>query len=422
MAALHWKQFCMGDSAEYVYEALNIKNLFFCYSGNPAMPIEPELMTQRQPLYPLFLMGVYLFSFNARVVVFLQNLISIFNILFAREMFKSLGYDAKYDKLLVLLIAFYPSQFINANTIAPDILLQTCTLLYISCGIKFYKQQKIKYLLWAGLALVAGMMVKPVLYPIALLHIVVAVVAVLRRPAHVQRVVAAAVLPFCFVLMYDRVNELRTGAFHFSSNQAFNAVYYFYPFVASTYGADSANVFLRKERAAVAAYPEFRDRYGYANKRGGELMKENLGPYLLFHIKHALGLFMEPGKAEMDLFTGRLTYGRLYSKQAGGFSAAWHSKQPGALRVYMANNPSLIAVFPVLLFNILKVIGLMLFLRLRGVPVFIRLFLVVMVGYFAFAAGPIAAPRYFLPVSLVVTCGAIVGLSRLRFTPSPKPA
>ena len=422
LAALHWKKFFMGDSAEYIYEALNIKNLFFCYSGNPAMPIEPEFMTQRQPLYPLFLMGVYVFTFNARVVVFLQNFSSIANMLWAREMFKSLGYNAKYDKLLLLFIACYPSQFINANTVAPDILLQTCTVVYMACFIKFYKQQQIKHLLWAGLALIAGMMVKPVLYPVAGLHIAFVIVSLLRRRAHMQRVIAAAILPLFFVLMYNRVNELRTGAFHFSSNQAFNAVYYFYPFVASKYGADSAEIFLHQERAAVAAYPEYRDRYAYANHRGRELIMDNFAPYLLFHVQNALRLFVEPGKAEIDLFTGRLTYGKLYSKHAGGFYAAWHSKQPGALRAYVAENPSLIAIVLVFFFNVLKVIGFLLFLRLREIPVFIRMFFMLTVCYFAVAAGPIAAPRYFLPVSLVVSCCAIVGLSRFRSFQSPQPA
>ncbi|MFI5196843.1 MAG: hypothetical protein ACHQD8_07115, partial [Chitinophagales bacterium] len=59
LLACSYKRIYMGDSFEYIYEALNIKNLFFFYSGNPVMPIMPEYMTQRQPLYPLFLMLVY---------------------------------------------------------------------------------------------------------------------------------------------------------------------------------------------------------------------------------------------------------------------------------------------------------------------------------------------------------------------------
>ena len=49
LLAYGYKRIYMGDSFEYIYEALNIKKYFFFYSGNPAMPIVPECMTQRQP-------------------------------------------------------------------------------------------------------------------------------------------------------------------------------------------------------------------------------------------------------------------------------------------------------------------------------------------------------------------------------------
>src|ERR1041385_4801955 len=78
LVALCFKRIYMGDSFEYIYEAVNIKQYFFFYSGNPAMPIEPEFMTQRQPLYPLFLLFVYMFSVNNWIVIVLQNLLSEF--------------------------------------------------------------------------------------------------------------------------------------------------------------------------------------------------------------------------------------------------------------------------------------------------------------------------------------------------------
>ena len=80
LLACYYRRIFMGDSFEYIYEAVNIKDALFFYSGNPAMPIEAEYMTQRQPLYPIFLLSVYFFSINNWVVLVLQNLLSIFNI------------------------------------------------------------------------------------------------------------------------------------------------------------------------------------------------------------------------------------------------------------------------------------------------------------------------------------------------------
>src|ERR1035438_6064954 len=95
LLACSYKRIYMGDSFEYIYEALNIKRYFFFYSGNPAMPIIPEYMTQRQPLYPLFLLAVYLFSVNNWIVLALQNLVSVVNIYYVRQVFTGMGYQKK---------------------------------------------------------------------------------------------------------------------------------------------------------------------------------------------------------------------------------------------------------------------------------------------------------------------------------------
>ena len=49
------------------------------------------------------------------------------------------------------------------------------------------------------------------------------------------------------------------------------------------------------------------------------ILKENFLSYSFFHIKNSFRIFFEPGKAEIDLFTGKLTYSQLYSKKQAGF-------------------------------------------------------------------------------------------------------
>jgi hypothetical protein len=69
--------------------------------------------------------------------------------------------------------AKYPSQFINANTIAPDILLQTFTLLYFGNLVEYVQtRQTATNVVWMSIALACGMLVKPVLYPFAIVHVV----------------------------------------------------------------------------------------------------------------------------------------------------------------------------------------------------------------------------------------------------------
>lgn len=408
LLACTYKRIYMGDSYEYIYEACNIKNLFFCYSGNPVLPIEPEYMTQRQPLYPLLLMGVYLFAVNNWIVLVIQNLLSVFNIIYIRKLIEPLGFSKKYDWLLLTLLVAYPAQFINANTVAPDILLQTFTVLYVGAFLKLFSSGRLKDVAMMSFWLIAGLFVKPVLYPFVVIHIVIVIAAVIKHKAPLQRPLVAALLPLCAVLLYNYSNYKRTGKFHFSSNQSFNAIYYFKAYYGATQGWDSAARFIAKERAAIAILPEYKDRYDAANARGVALLKEHFGPYMWFHIKNAGRIFIDPGKAEMDLFTGKLTYGKLYTDKNGGFFNTMKEKGIAGLNEYLVGNPSLIWALLILIFNLIRCWGMILFFINRQAEPGIRLFVLVLMGYFAMAAGPIANTRYFLPVSLVaISCAAV---------------
>ncbi len=409
LLACSYKRIFMGDSPEYIYEALNIKQYFFFYSGNPAMPIVPEYMTQRQPLYPLFLLCVYLFTVNNWVVLILQNVLSIVNIYYCRKVFISIGYQVKYDWLLLLFIIACPSQFINANTIAPDILLQTFTLLYFGNFIYLVQRKEFKYAVGMSLALVAGMFVKPVLYPFVVVHLFIIIIVAIQQKMKLQRPVLIAIVPLCAVFMYCYGNYLRTDKFHFTSNQSFNAIFYYYTWFSSKEGTDSAGKFLLKERQAISEIPDFKDRYDYSNARGIELLKQNFVPYMAFHLKNSARMFIEPGKAEMDLFTGKLTYGRLYHKEQTGFFATLKSKGWDGMGAYIHNNPSLPFVMLVLLFNCIRLIGLVAFFFRRNIHWLLRVFTFILLVYFAVAAGPIANTRYFLPVSLIAIGCAMMG-------------
>ncbi|MBS1585617.1 MAG: glycosyltransferase family 39 protein [Bacteroidetes bacterium] len=408
LLACRFTRIYMGDSFEYVYEALNIKQHFFFYSGAPAMPITEEYMTQRQPGYPFFLLLVYYFSVNNWIVLVLQNVLSIFNIYLTRKLLLRLGYDRKYDWLLLLFVLTYPAQIIYANTIAPDILLQTFTLLYVYYFARLVKETRGKYAVYMSVALVAGLFVKPVLYPFAVLHLVILLGFGFSRKNLLKQVVIAALMPLCAVWLYNAWNYERTGKFHFSSNQAFNAIFYYASFVGDKYGTDSSSRFLHAERAKIAAMPLYKDRYDYANARGMALLKANFVPYTKYHLKHSLRYLIEPGKGEIDLFTGKLTYGSLYSGKGEGFYNTWKKKGIAGMPTYFKDNPSMLVVCVVLLFNLLRLAGLVFFMLSKRVAANIRLFLLLLICYFAITTGPIANTRYFLPISLLVAGCAVM--------------
>jgi hypothetical protein len=412
--ALIYKRIYMGDSFEYVYQALNIKDHFWFYSGNPALPAEAEYLTIRPPLYSICLMLVYLFTVNNWVVIFLQNLLSIFNILYLRDTIRKVGYKRRYDYILMAFVMLYPSQFINANTIAPDILLQTCVVFYFRYFILLITEKKWRHAYWMSLALITGFLVKPVLYPFTLVHCIIILLLAAYMRYGVKRSSLAAVLPVCVLLLCIGINLQRTGKAHYSSNQAFNAIYYYYFYFSDKEGVDKADVFLDAERSKIAAMPAFADRYDYANQRGMQLLKDNFVPYMGYHIKHSARLLIDPGKAEWDMFTGSLTLGRLYnSKAQTGFYATMKRDGIAGLGAYISRNPSFAPIMIVLFFNLLRLLGLLLFITNRRFSWRIRLFVFCFIGYFAITTGPIANPRYFIPVSLIAIGCATMGYQQL---------
>lgn len=413
LLACTYTRIYMGDSFEYIYEALNIKDHLFFYSGNPALPIQPEYMTQRQPLYPLFLLGIYSFTINNWLVIIFQNLLSVFNIYHIRKTLTGIGYQIKYDWLFLLLLIAYPAQFINANTIAPDILLQTFTVLYFANFIALIRYKQLKYAIYMSIALIAGMMVKPVLYPFTAIHAILVIVVAVQQRARLQRPVLIAIIPLCAVLLYNYWNYTRTDKFHFTSNQSFNALYYYYPFISAQHGQDSASHFLQIARTQYDAIPDYKDRYDYANDVGALLLKQNFWSYMAFHLRHSTRIFIEPGKAEIDLFTGRLTYARLYNKEQTGFFATFRKNGITGMGDYMGSNPSMLFVIIILVFNCIRLLGLLLFCINKNIHWLIRWFVVGYAAYFAIAAGPIANTRYFLPVSLIVIGCSVMGLKKM---------
>lgn len=412
--ALHYHKIYNGDSAEYIYMATNIKDHGWFYAGNPALPVQAEYLTLRPPLYSLFLATVYCFTVNNWVVLVLQNLISIFNIYCLRDTIRKFGYSRKYDWILMAFVLLYPSQFVNANIIAPDILLQTFMLLYLRYFVLLMKTHQWRNGIGMSLALIAAMMVKPVAYPLAFIHCLLMLGLWKRFRSQNLKLFFSALAPILVVILYSGWNYERTGKLHFSSTQSFNAIFFYYTYLSGTEGRETAEPFLQSERAHLDSLHTFRERYDYANARGTKLVAGHFLPYIKYHLVHSASMLITPGKGELDMFIGKLTLSELYSvHQPESFWSIIKSGNKEKLRKYLYANPSLPLMMIVLFFNVLKLAGFVLFLLSKRKPGYLRLFIICMTGYFCMVAGPIGNSRYFIPVSLIVAGTAAIGYQDL---------
>lgn len=412
LLALHYKRIYMGDSYEHVYMALNIKDHFLFYSANAALPLQAKYFTLRPPVYSLFLLIVYWVTVNNWVVIVLQNILSVFNIWYLHRMLLRLGYERRYDPLLLVFVILYPAQFIFADTIAPDILLQTFVLIYCRHFIEFVASKRSYHAWIMSLALLLGMFTKPILYPFTLIHLIMLLWFGRRS------VIRTAVLPILAVItviaLYNGWNEERTGKFHFTSIQPFNAMYYNVRlYEEHRLGKEQAKLFMQHEKEVMEGQPTFRDWYDYGNRSSMNILKEHFPDYMLFHLKYSALFLIYPGRNEIDLFTGKMTYGRFYQKTDKRILEVLKDLPPERWIAYFTANFSIIAMLIILIFNVVKTFGLLLFLFRQQIAVAYRIFILLMIGYFAFLTGPLVNTRYCLPVSLIgIGCG-VVGLQSL---------
>jgi 4-amino-4-deoxy-L-arabinose transferase-like glycosyltransferase len=411
--ALHYKRIFMGDSYEYVYMALNIKDHFLFYSANAALPLLAKNYTLRPPVYSLFLLAVYLFTTSGWVVIALQNALSIFNILYLRKTIKLIGYNEKYDWLLLLLIIAYPAQFIFANTVAPDILLQTFVLLYCRHLMLLMQQATTRHAWIASAALTLGIFTKPILLLFVPVHVLLLLWIVYRFRV-CRYSLAAVLIPLVCILLYNTWNLQRTGKFHFSSIQPINALFYNVRlYQEHTLGTEKATLYINKQKAKMNSFHQFRDWYNYGNETSKSFLKEHFFSYMLFHTKYSLLFFLHPGRGEIDLFTGDLTYGRFYKKIDKRITEVLGSLHPSQYLSFMRDHPATPIMFLILFFNLLKVVGAAAFAFNRSIPWNFRAFLFLLLFYFAFMTGPIVNTRYHLPMSLIFIGCAVLGYQRL---------
>lgn len=420
IAAMYYGCIYNGDSQEYIDMARNISKGWL-YAGDLSQPLQAELLTLRPPGYPLFMWLIYLVVKSNWAILFVQNVMSIFNIMYLRYAIRGIGYTRRYDWVLLAFVLIYPSQYINTNNITPDLLLQTTVILYFSSFIQFVLHKNWRYALYMSLWLIVGLMIKPVSYPLVYIHALAMLLAGVIVYKDLLHSFLCAILPVLVVIGYGYFNFHRTGRLHFSSTQSFNAIFYYFNYYKETKGPDDARSFLDKERATIDTMGLFSDRYNYANRRGMQLLKQNFGGFMLYHSKHSVRMLIDPGKGEIDMFTGRLTLEKLYDlHDKSGFYATMKEKGASGLQDYVARNPSFPIAMVVLAFNLLRLAGMLLFFFSRRIDIRIRVFAFLLIAYYVFVAGAIAHIRYFMPVSLIAMGCAAIGfqlqLQRLRNT------
>lgn len=411
-AGMFWQHFYNGDSYEYIYLAENMGKGYY-YGANPLLPVNDFRLTLRTPVYSALILICYtLFGYSNWIILLLQNVLSVASCYLIRDTFHKIGQTNKYDWLYTLFLALYPAQMFFATTLAPDTLLQFFLMLYFrQLVLSLLRPKRTKYIILMSLWLVLATLTKPVVYPFLFLHLLYALWYCIRWRSLLP--VAAGMFPLLIMLGYGLWNQQRTGLFHISSIQSTNLLHYNAKyFLAWKYGHAYADSVSRAQKAAQNTLPDLKQQYEYASKEADAIIKSHLFSYSLFHLKESIRFFVEPGKSELDLYTGHLGYD--FDPKAPNFYKSYREKGVSGAWDYLKSYPWLPLLLFIFLLNIVRVIGGILFFCNKRIPLAVRLCVTLYILYFAIITGPVANARYFLPVLPVLSGAAVLGFTGWR--------
>lgn len=406
LAGMTWGRFYNGDSYEYIYLAESISKGHY-YGANPAMPVIDYRISSRTPAYPLFLLTFYtLFGKSNIIVLLFQNLLSIASCCIILNTFQRISSFKKYSWIYLLFIVFYPAQMFFATTITPDTLLQFFLMLYFRQLVLSIYEPKVSRIGYMSLWLVLAVMAKPIVYPFLFLHFAFALWYSFRKKWKITILTGA--IPLLVIMSYGLWNKQRTGLFHISSVESNNLLYFNTRFfLVSKYGEPHADSVIRGVKKRIESMDGLKLKYESASREATTIIKNDLFAYGLFHLRESIRFFIEPGKSELDLYTGYLGYN--FNPKALTFYRSYKERGITGAWDYLKSYPWLPLVLLVFLFNLIRLAGAFLFMFNKNLPLSIRILSAVYILYFAAITGPVANTRYFLPVLLVLSAISVIG-------------
>ncbi len=408
IAQLFLQNYEMSDSKDYLWMAQNIsKGELYC--GDLNSPINPDLYTKRPPGYPIFLFFAQNIINHPFFILFLQNVFSFLSLLWVRNSLLQYGNKEKFDKYFLLFSLFSPAQFIYANMIMSEIFFQFIIVGMFLQLLYFVQKKKHKYLLYYHLLLSIGLLTKPILFPFAFISIFYVLYLVFRNKKY--KYLGYSIIPIIIIFLYLNYNESKTGVRHFSSIQKINLIdYNINYYLVSSKGEEYADSVVSKIKAESNKIDEYAKNYTFTMQKGKEIITNNFLSYTLYHIKGSWRLFLDPGRFDLSTFLG------LEKEQGKGiFHRLNTSGWLATMRyIFSQNIILLLGLALIFTFNFIKTISLFFFAKNVKIPLEIRIFVILLLLYFAGVTGSIAASRFMVPMLPMLIGISSIELSNLK--------
>jgi len=429
----------LTDSEDYLTASQNLYSKGTLYSGDLSEPIVEEQLTRRPPIYPLIL-GLRSLTGSGIPLYLLQILASLLSILITYRIFvfeavnqSELGTKLYIIPGLVMLLAT-PAQFIYSSRIMAEIPFQLMVVLMAWSVFHYFNgsygqsigkvqpkeknhsngkdqsigkvppKEKERYIWLYNLFLTIGMAIKPVLYPFALLSLLLSVFLYIktRKPTFIL----ALILPIFWISTYSAWNFKRTGSSQYSSIQTANMVNYnLRYFIMGREGSEVAAEEVDRLYSDCGDEVDYREKLKCLEHGVRKVILDNPVKYAFFHLKGSIRYFLDPGRFDL------VTFFNIQPADSPGFLHVVNKDGlSGAIRFLKQQGWGLALILGLIaIFKLVKITGFLLYLWRGNEQFQLRIFLGFLVAYFALVTGPLGASRFLLPVELLLIGGALKG-------------
>ncbi len=398
LAAIHFAFFIcamngahteLKDSAEYLSQSRNIQGGAGWYCGNLQLPFQEALLSQRPPLYGLFLSVLQVPPSSHAILFLLQGVFCFFNCWLAYRITQMIV-NKKIGALLFLLpLVVFPTQFIYANMVMSEMLFQTFLLVAIYFGVQYLRRNRGSDLWKHQLIMTCTFLVKPitVLLPFVFFFLLA---FYLYRKRETLLPLFTFILPLSVVTVVCWHNYSQTKVVEYSSiSRKLMINYNVYLLTEEIKGPEKAfaEIDSVQKAATMLPYPEQVELISsFCLNRIGE----HPFRYMSLHLYGAWRFFMDPCNWELNHFF----------HADSGEKHIYKLADPSSNRILSQRNGWLLMLYTGIsvLVNLLLLLTFLIAILLKNTDAKFRVFLAVIVLYFACMTGPSASSRFRLPV------------------------
>ena len=381
--ALSFKNIHLKDSAEYIYQAQNIRNHFSWYAGNLSEPFDAALVSQRPPMYGILLALTWFESIGDIPVLIIQILISLISCFMIFKIVDLLT-DKKINSWLLLfpMMCFF-SQFVYTNTIMSEMLFQLFIVSAIYYLLEFVKS-KTQTSLWKHqLLLTLSFLTKPITWLFPLFTSMLILYLIVKRRIS-QKALLTFIIPFFVILSMFVHNIDKTGVPEYSSIQRKLMINYNVPAVLNLHYDKRQTTQVIDSIQNFASKLPYAERARFIDHVSIDIMRKDISGTIYLQFKGALLFFLDPGSWDLNYF---------FNGNSGNKS------------IYFKAFILLHKYFMVIV-NILILISIFRFAFLKEINGLLRIIILSSIFYFALLIGPSASARFKVPIypMIVVAC------------------